>query len=249
VPFDIRTTSPDQTNGDQTKKMQADEIKVASRAPHERAADAINEVFIAKYRRRDGSDDCASIYSALGAFAGFGIQMAIRETLVNPGKMPEDEAFVIIETNDGKRYYFGDLLDGGLFGGQTISVWSLIAGAAQAAGAELLPDVNEIASHNAKVLGKKEFGIPRVAEAFQPRETPHDVLRSDWRPMRELLVRYGVEPRYWGWTFAMAAQYLILRDKGKFDPAIAAAIAMEAAISMSKIDPRDVEPDRNPNSA
>ena len=58
--------------------------------------------------------------------------------------------------------------------------------------------------------------------------------------MQELLVRYGVKPLFWGWTFAQAAQYLILRNKDAFDPAVAATIAMEAAISMSKIDPRDV---------
>ena len=58
--------------------------------------------------------------------------------------------------------------------------------------------------------------------------------------MLELLVRHGVNPLFWGWTFAQAAQSLILRDKDAFDPEIAATIAMEAAISMSKIDPRDV---------
>ena len=90
------------------------------------------------------------------------------------------------------------------------------------------------------MLGTKDFGIPRVLEAFQPRETPYDVLRSDWKAMQELLVRYGVKPLFWGWTFAQAAQYLLLRNKDAFDPAVAATIAMEAAISMSKIDPRDV---------
>ena len=211
-------------------------------APFELAANAINELLITKYRKSDASVDFASIYNALGALSGFGVQMAIREVVVKPGKMPEDKAFVIIKTKDGKTYYFGDLLNGGLFGtpSSKISVWSLIGSAAHNAGAKALPDIREIAAHDAKVLGTKDFGIPRVPEAFQPRETPYNVLRSDWRDMQELLVRYGVPPMFWGWTFALGAQHLILHNKDAFDPAVAATIAMEAAISMSKIDPRDV---------
>jgi hypothetical protein len=213
-----------------------------SPAPHERAAVAINEMLVAKYRKSDGTNDYASIYSALGSFSGFGVQMAIRETLVNPGKIAEDKAFVVVKTKDGKSYYFGDLLNGGLFGTpqSKISVWSLIGAAAHSAGAKRLPDIREIASHTAKVLGTTNFGIPRVPESVQPRETPYNTLRSGWTAMLELLVRHGVNPLFWGWTFAQAAQYLILRDKDAFDPEIAATIAMEAAISMSKIDPRDV---------
>jgi hypothetical protein len=215
--------------------------RTGSPAPHERAAVAINEILVAKYRKSDGTHDYASIYSALGAFSGFGTQMAIRETLVNPGKMPEDKAFVVIKTKDGKSYFFGDLLNGGLYGtpSSKISVWSLIGAAAHIAGAKRLPDIGAMMSHAAKVLGTSDFGIPRVPEAVQPQETPYNVLRSDWKAMQELLVRYGVEPLFWGLTFAQAAQYLILRNKDAFDPAVAATIAMEAAISMSKIDPRD----------
>jgi hypothetical protein len=226
-------------------KMKIEHIKgdgTRPPAPYERAANEINEMLAVKYRKSDGTNDYASIYNALGAFSGFGIQMAIREALVNPGKMPEDKAFVVVKTKDGKIYYFGELLNGGLFGtpASKISVWSLIGAAAHTAGAKRLPDIHEMASHTAKVLGTKDFGIPRVPKEFQPRETPYDVLRSDWTAMQELLVRHCVEPQFWGWTFAQAAQYLILRSKDAFDPAVAATIAMEAAISMSKIDPRNL---------
>jgi len=197
---------------------------------------------VAKYRRNDGTNDYASIYNALGAFSGFGVQMAIREALIKPGKMSEEKAFVVFGTTDGKNYYFGDLLNEGLYGSPNskISVWSLIGGAAHTAGAKQLPDFREMASHNVKVLGTKAFGVPRIPEAFQPRETSYDVLRSSWKAMYELLVEYGVQPQFWGWTFALAAQYLMLRNSKSFDPAIAATIAMEAAISMSKVDPRNL---------
>ena len=66
------------------------------------------------------------------------------------------------------------------------------------------------------------------------------VLVGDISPaVSEALGRHEHKPLFWGWTFALAAQYL-LRNKDAFDPAVAATIAMEAAISMSKIDPRDV---------
>jgi hypothetical protein len=149
---------------------------------------------------------------------------------------------VVIKTKDGKSYFFGELLNGGLFGtpDSKISVWGLIGAAAHSAGAKRLPDIREMTSHSVKVLGTTDFGISSLPETVRPRETAYNALRSGWMAMLELLVKYGVDPRFWGWTFALAAQYLILHNKEAFDPGVAATIAMEAAISMSKIDPRDV---------
>ncbi|WP_298255785.1 hypothetical protein [Bradyrhizobium sp.] len=210
--------------------------------PFQKAANAVNEKIVAKYRGSDGTIDYTCIYNALGAFSGFGVQMAIREALVKPGKLSEDKAFVVVKTTDGKSYYLGDLLNEGLFGSphSKISVWSLIGGAALSAGAKQLPDLREMASHSVKVLGTKAFGVPRVPVAFLPRETPYDVLQLGWKAMHELLAEYEVQPLFWGWTFALAAQYLLLSNSNSFDPTIAATIALEAAVSMSKVDPRDL---------
>ena len=49
-------------------KMEIEHIKgdgTRSPAPHERAANAINEMLVAKYRKSDGTNDYASTYNAL----------------------------------------------------------------------------------------------------------------------------------------------------------------------------------------
>ena len=57
--------------------------------------------------------------------------------------MAETAAFHIVDTKDGKQYFFGDPLNNALAGSQH-SVWGLTRGAAQHAGAKELPDLNEI---------------------------------------------------------------------------------------------------------
>ncbi len=54
----------------------------SSPAPHEMAANAIKEIL--EYRKSDGTDDYASIDNALGAFAGFGVQMSSCERAHGP---------------------------------------------------------------------------------------------------------------------------------------------------------------------
>ena len=100
--------------------------------------------------------------------------------------------------------------------------------------------MKDIAAYNAKVLGSPAFGLPRVPERYRSSELPIDIVRRDWPAMQKLLADGKVDPRTWGWTVALAAQYMILESKDRFDPGMAATIVMEAASPMSKIDPASV---------
>jgi hypothetical protein len=208
-------------------------------ASFEKAASAITDILVARYSDGNGATNFADVFNALGALAGFGCQMAVREAFIKPGIVTLDKAFVVVTTKDGGKYFFGDWLNTPLLSEENgqVSVWSLVGAASQAAGAKALPDVLEIVEYNAKTLGTKDFGIPRVPEQYRSRELPIDILKKDWPAMQKLLVDYQVDPRVWGWTFAQAAQNLILKNKDDFDPGAAAKIVMEAALPMSKIDP------------
>ena len=208
----------------------------------ERAAHTIDDQFTVRYRDTRGAPDYARAFNALGALAGFGCQMAIREGFVKPGLLPESKAFVVLGTKDGRKYFFGDVINGCLFEGRQgqITVWALVGGAAQKSGAKTLPNMGEIAGYNAKVLGSDQFGVPRVPEQYRSPELPIDVVKQDWPAMQKLLVDDKVDPRLWGWTFALAAQYMIVKSKDDFDPGMAATIVMETALPMSKIDPASV---------
>jgi hypothetical protein len=215
---------------------------VKAQSPFEQAAHAIDAQYAARYRTSDDAIDYARAFNALGALAGFGCQMAIREGFIKPGLLPENKAFVVIGTKDGGKYFFGDVINGCLFEGPSgqITVWALVGAAAKRTGATNLPDLKDIAAYNAKVLGSPAFGVPRVPERYRSSELPIDIVRRDWPAIQKLLADGKVDPRTWGWTVALAAQYMILEAKDRFDPGMAATIVMEAASPMSKIDPATV---------
>jgi hypothetical protein len=178
----------------------------------------------------------------LGALAGFSVQMALRETLVKPGKMPEDKVFVIAKTKAGESFYLGDLSNEGLFGGKpgVYSVYALVAGGAQKAGAKQLPDIKDIAGYVASTLGLEKFGIPRVPAEHMPHARPVELLDKFWNPVRNFLVINVQAPLHWPLVLALATQKVIVMSKDTLDPALAAKLVMETATAMAKIDPGQI---------
>jgi hypothetical protein len=71
-----------------------------------------------------------TVLATLGALAGFSVQMALRETLIRAGKMPEDKVFVVIKTKNGESFYLGDLTNEGLFKAKpgNYSVFAIVGG-------------------------------------------------------------------------------------------------------------------------
>jgi hypothetical protein len=177
--------------------------------------------------------------ATLGALAGFSAQMAIREAFIKTGKVAEDKAFVVVGTKNGETYYMGDLLNEILFENKpgNISVYSLVAGAAQHSGAKELPDIKDIAGYVAGTLGTSAFGVPRLPPQHMPRMPAVELLDKFWNPMRNFLAVSVPSPGLWPLIIGHAAQNVILKAKGIIDPGLAAKIVMETAISLAKIDP------------
>lgn len=224
------------------KKAQADTSDRATAGDPQSAAAEIKDYYIHRYAKKGQAIHLESVLSALGSAAGFGCQMAIREGFVKTGKVPAEKAFVVVKDNAGRTYFFGDLLNQPLLSTQKgqFSVWNIVAGGAQSAGAVNLPDPMDIVKYNAQTLGTKEFGIPRVSKEHQPEELPEESLRATWHDVQSIMVSHHINPLFWGWTPAMAAQKLIIENKDKIDPALAAKIVMESALPMSKIDPEAI---------
>jgi hypothetical protein len=97
--------------------------------------------------------------ATLGALAGFAVQMGIREELVKSGKIAVEKAFVTVTAKDGSLYYFGDLINEGLVASRQgqVSVWGLVAGAAQNLGAKALPDIRDTFAHVSHTVGGQQF--------------------------------------------------------------------------------------------
>ncbi|QQG36542.1 MAG: hypothetical protein HYS17_01760 [Micavibrio aeruginosavorus] len=213
--------------------------------PNVKADEAVLNLLVQEYKARYPDDKgvhVETLLSLLGALAGFGCQMGIRETLIKTGKAQEKDLFVIVETKDGQKFYYGDFLNEPIFSTKQgrISVWSLVGGAAQSVGAKNLPDINVIAKYYAENIGDQKFFIPQLPQNHMPRILPAESL-GYWSSTRNLQILYRVAPIHWGWTYAIAAQKLIIQSKDILDPALGAKIVMEAAVPMSKLNPERVE--------
>jgi hypothetical protein len=166
--------------------------------------------------------------------------MALRESLVKPGKMPEDEVFVVTRTRTGESFYLGDLTSEALFGGKpevVYFVYSLVGGGAQKAGAKQLPDIRDIASYVVSSFGSDKFGIPRVPAEHMPHTRPIVLLGKFWNPMRNFMVLNTQSPSQWALVLGLAAQKVIVMGKDAIDPALAGKLVMETATAMATIDP------------
>jgi hypothetical protein len=183
-----------------------------------------------------------TVLATLGALAGFAVQMGIREELVKSGKVAIEKAFVTVTAKDGSLYYFGDLLNEGLVASRQgqVSVWGLVAGAARNLGAKALPDIRDTFAHVSHTVGGQQFGVPRLPLQLMPRLTPFQLLDKFWNPVRNYLAISVSTPMLWPFVLAHAAQLVMQQAAKVIEPALATEVIMEAAIPMSRVDPRQV---------
>lgn len=175
-----------------------------------------------------------SLLTALGALAGYACQANLRAQALIKG-MPETAPFQVVSTKDGKQYYFGDPLNNAIAGSQ-YSVWGVVGGAAQHAGAQEFPDLNEIFQHTASVLGSESFGIPRVPDAHKAGSTPLNYLKRHWPELLPSVKLFCPNPADWPLLYSLAIQEAIYAGKAAVEPGMAFRIVMESAVPMSKVD-------------
>jgi hypothetical protein len=175
-----------------------------------------------------------SLLCALGALAGYACQANLRAQALEKG-MLETAAFTVIDTADGKKYFFGEPLNQVLAESQ-YSIWALAAGAAQRNGCSSLPDISEIFGHVTKTVGSTEFGIPRIQEGHQPGDTPINYVKALWPNLLPTIKQFCQKPSEWPILLGLAVQEIMDMSKGVIAPDLALKIVMESAIPMSKVD-------------
>jgi hypothetical protein len=208
-----------------------------------------------------------TLLATIGALAGFSAQYAIWQTVVKTGQLPEHGglnkeagAFVVAETEGGEKFYFGDLLnsflvpqegDNARFGpdGER-TLWAAVAGAVAKCRRKPMSrdEIGEVFKNAAATSGSALFGQPRLPRRHQPHMEPRSALNRAWPKVKLILGRcdapqaVGVPlpPDRWPTVVALVAAHLILLAKDTLDPALAMRIIFEAAIPMSKVDPRTV---------
>jgi len=190
---------------------------------------------------RDGRGiHCETALTVVGALGGYAAQQAIWEGMVKPGLLAKEKAFMVVRTTSGEAFYFGDAINMALAstGPKVASFWSLVGGGAQSAGARQLPDIAEIVKHCAETVGTEAFGIPRLPPQYMPKPTPRRALNECWPHVHAMLK--ATPPGTWAMQLGVVAQRLIAQMKDVVPPEMAAKILMEAAVPMSKVDPKTV---------
>lgn len=198
-------------------------------------------ILMAQDIKRDGGIHAETVLSEIGALAGFAAQMSMRKGIIEPQKLDPDSILVEVVARNGEKYYFSDLLNWILFENLSTppySIWAYVLDGVDEQ-SPLLPDPADIVSHAARTVGTKQFGVPRLPPAHMPRRLPRAAL-EDWSLVQRELTAAGREPADWSYDLALAARWQITTSRDKVAPPIAAKIVMEAAIPMSKTDPRTV---------
>lgn len=204
------------------------------------AISRIEKFLLEAYSDRFGAN-AETMLSAAGALVGFSAQQAVWEGIVRPGEMSAAKAFVRVDTKSGETYYFGDPVNALLSSLEEtqLSIWSLVAMAALTSGAPSLPDLGPIFEHCSQTIGTPAFDVPILPGHLALKELPRQALRH-WPRIKSTLLTGSVPPLRWPLEIAMAAKELIIRKKDVLSADIGALVVMQAAIRMSRVDPRKV---------
>lgn len=203
----------------------------------------IAALLMANEIRRHGQIHAETVLAEIGALAGFAAQISIRKSVIEPQKIDPDEILSEVVTKNGEKFYFSDMLNWMVFENVATppySIWAYVMDVVPAESRHLLPDVAGIVSYAARTVGTARFGVPRLPAAHMPHTAPRAALDEHWRPVREELESSRRSPAEWPYDLAYAAQWQMVTNRDRLALPLAATIVMEAAIPMSKVDPRSV---------
>lgn len=211
------------------------------RVQEHQAVKLVYEELMSAYQDQQGVH-AETILNAVGAIAGFAAQQAVWKVLIEKGRRNPGDYLVMVQSDSGDRYYFGEAINLVLTCTQPgcLSFWSFVAGAVPNPSVDTLPDLMDIFRNTAATVGGELFAVPRVPEKHLPRELPVKALKRNWANIQLILDRTGGDPMQWPALLGVVANILIRQIGDQLTPALAARIIMESAVPMSKINPQAV---------
>jgi|SRR5581483_7003097 len=204
---------------------------------------SIAAVLMARQIKQAGQIHAATLLTELGALAGFAAQMSIRKSVIEPQKLDPNTVLVEVVTKNGQKFYFSELLNWMLFENMNnppYCVWAYVVSVVSQDSRLLLPDLSEIVSNAARTVGTRRFGVPRLRAEYAPHKSPRVALDEGWRVVQGEFSVWKRDAAEWPYDLALAAQWQMLTSREQIPLTAAAAVVMEAAIPMSKVDPATV---------
>lgn len=195
----------------------------------QKGADLVLDRLINAMRGGQAEIHPQSLVCAVGALAGYACQKDVRELFMKKHGFTEDKIFTVMTDKQGRKYFFGDLLNEPLVN-EKYSVWSMIGGAVKQRSGSL-PDVNDIFRYISYTVGGEQFGKPRACETGEDMST---YLHQLWKPLTEIAKTYAEEGEL-HILYGIALQKAVYAAGERMNVTEAARIAMESAVSMSKV--------------
>ncbi|MBQ8964985.1 hypothetical protein [Ruminococcus sp.] len=196
----------------------------------QKGADAVLERLINAMRGGREEVHPQSLVCAVGSLAGYACQKDVRVMFMKKNGLSEDKVFTIMTDKQGRKFYFGDLINEPLVN-EKYSVWSMIGGAVKQRGGSL-PDVNDIFRYISYTVGGENFGRPRACQVGEPMSF---YLKQLWLPLAEIASKFAEDGEL-HILYGIALQKAVFAAGGSMNVTEAARIAMESAVSMSKVD-------------
>lgn len=175
----------------------------------------------------------------MGSLAGFACLSSVYLKFERGEISPEQIDFRVGMTEEGRRLFFGDMVNEPLFRGE-MSLWSLVVEAAQKLGATHLPDIEEVFSHVVQTANTQDYGDPRLSDEYLPRDLPSNFVRYLMPSYLPMLARYDADADKFPISFGYAIQMLMEDYADEIEPDMAAQIVIECAVPMSTLDPASV---------
>ena len=187
------------------------------------AAEILNRL-VDIMKNPDGSIHPQSFVCAAGSLTGYSCRYdIIRKYAVEKG-MPEDYLFDISRDRNGKKYYFGEILDS-LLVKEKFSLWGFVGGAVSHAKAKL-PDSEGIMRYVSVTAGMDNFGSVRSAETG---ESPCEYLADLWKILLDDAKKYCSTGEF-HILYGICLQNAIVQCAKAFNPTELGRIALESGV-------------------
>lgn len=186
---------------------------------------------------KDGNVHSIDLFAALGSVGGFSCVLTAFD-IASAGQFSDDADLIAMETEDGSRYYTGNLPNAFLLESHD-SLLNLTYGAARRSGAVISQEMAmEALRYVISTIGHPQFGIPRLMEEHRPGDTPLAYVRRLWPKLADALDRNLVPISRRPFAVGLALELAFFHVRPPLDPSLAARIVTECAIPMAKLDPR-----------